>query len=139
MTQPHYLNRAQAAKATGKSEPTIDAYLKSGRLPNAAKIRIGKREAWQIPITDLVAAGLLDKVNPTTETPQNGTLFDVMTLPEQLKALQEIAGLRAENEQLRNRLADAERARQDLINAYAPRIETAQTQAIRRRFWSRIG
>jgi hypothetical protein len=131
-----YLNRAEAAKAIGKSEPTLDGYLKAGKFPNAKKTQRGKRLTWQIPLTDLVAAGFMDSVTPKPETATASALpLEVMSVQEQLSALQELATLRAENAQLRDRLADAERARQDLISAYAPRIETAERQAQRRRFW----
>jgi vacuolar-type H+-ATPase subunit I/STV1 len=136
MTSERYLNRAEASKAIGKSEPTLDGYLKAGKFPNAKKVKTGKRETWQIPLTDLVSAGLLDKVESQPEADTASALpKQVMSFQEQLNALQELATLRAENQQLRDRLVDAERARQDLISAYAPRIETAERQAQRRRFW----
>lgn len=128
MSSETYLNRAEAAKAIGKSEPTLDGYLKAGRFPNAKKVLSGKREVWQIPLSDLLAAGLVDKVKPD--------LIASGARPEQLAELRELnAALRAENEQLRERLADLQQARADLIAAYAPRIETAERQAERRRKW----
>jgi hypothetical protein len=135
MTSERYLNRAEASKAIGKSEPTLDGYLKAGKFPNAKKVKTGKRETWSIPLTDLVASGLLDKVESQPENTASASPSQVMSFQEQLNALQELATLRAENQQLKDRLADAERARQDLISAYAPRIETAERQASRRRSW----
>jgi hypothetical protein len=138
MTSERYLNRKQAAEATGKSEPTIDNHLKAGKFPRAKKVKTGNRETWQIPLTDLIAAGLIDKVSSATKkalAPTASALQAVMTFDEQLKALTDLAALRAENTQLKERLADLERARQDLISAYAPRIETKQAQEARRVFW----
>lgn len=127
MTTDKLLNISEAAKLTGKSIPTIRAYLDGKKLPNAKAVKKGKSKSWQIPLTDLVAAGLLDQVKP---------LATEQTDFEQLAKLREqVAALRAENEQLRERLADAQQARADLIAAYAPRIETAEAQAQRRRKW----
>ena len=57
------MNIAQAAKVTGKSLMTIRAYLeaKPSKLPNAFQTPRVKAKTWNIPFTDLVAAGLLDK------------------------------------------------------------------------------
>lgn len=127
MSSETHLNISEAARATGRSIPTIRNYLETKRLPNAKAVKNGERKTWRIPLTDLVAAGLLDNVKPTT-----ASASDSQALAE---ARELIAALRAENGQLRERLADAQQARADLIAAYAPRIETAQTQAERRRFW----
>jgi phage shock protein A len=131
MSSDNFLNRAEAAKALGKSEPTLDGYLKAGLFPKAKKVKAGKREVWQIPLSDLIASGLMDKVKPELDTAS-------ASHRDQLGELREIvAALRAENEQLRERLADLQQARADLIAAYAPQIETAQKQAERRRWFAR--
>jgi predicted ribosome quality control (RQC) complex YloA/Tae2 family protein len=130
MSSETYLNRAEAAKAIGKSEPTLDGYLKAGKFPKAKKVTEGKRQVWRIPLTDLLNSGLMDKVKPEAET------ASASPDQERLAELREnVAALRAENEQLRERLADLQQARADLIAAYAPQIETAQKQAERRRKW----
>jgi hypothetical protein len=127
MTTDHLLNISQAAKATGKSIPTIRLALANGKLPNARSIPKGKNQSWLIPLTDLVASGLLDQVNPSSALSEPASDY--------LELRVEVAALRAENAQLLARLADLERARADLIAAYAPRIETAEVQATRKRFW----
>jgi hypothetical protein len=62
-----FLSLAQAARETQISEPTLRKYLKpsaefpQSRLPNARKIirENDRQETWAIPMTDLVAAGLI--------------------------------------------------------------------------------
>jgi hypothetical protein len=129
MSSESYLNRAEAAKAIGKSEPTLDGYLKAGKFPGAKKVTEGKRQVWQIPLSDLINSGLMDKVSKAdtaSASPDQDRLAELREL---------VAALKAENEQLRERLADLQQARADLIAAYAPQIETAQKQAERRRKW----
>ena len=128
MTSDHLLNISEAAKATGKSIPTIRAYLAEGKLPNAKAVAKGKSKSWRIPLTDLVAAGLLDKVETSTASaqPSNGEL-------EQLRV--EVAQLRERLEGKDREIARLEQARADLIAAYAPRIETAERQSQRRKYW----
>ena len=127
MTTDQLLNISEASKATGKSIPTIRAAIEKGKLPNARSVPKGKAQSWLIPLTDLVAAGLLDQVKPSSALSEPASAY--------LDLRVEVAALRAENAQLLARLADLERARADLIAAYAPRIETAEVQAIRKRFW----
>lgn len=128
MTSEHYLNISEAAKATGKSIPTIRAYLESGKLANAQATAKGKSKSWKIPLTDLVAAGLLDKVETSSASasPSSGEL-------EHLRI--EVAQLRERLEGKDREIARLEQARIDLIAAYAPQIETAERQAQRRRSW----
>ena len=127
MTTDHLLNISEASKATGRSIPTIRAALFGGKLPNARSVPKGKSQSWLIPVTDLVAAGLLDQVTPSS--PVSAPASDYLELRV------EVAALRADNAQLLARVADLQRARADLIAAYAPRIETAEAQDTRRRFW----
>jgi hypothetical protein len=65
MSSETFLKAAEAAELTGKSLVTIRSYITKGKLPNATAISNGKSKVWQIPLTDLVAAGLLDKVSGT--------------------------------------------------------------------------
>lgn len=122
------MNISEAAKAAGKSIPTIRAYLAEGKLPNAKAVAKGKSKSWQIPLTDLVAAGLLDKVEtaPASASPTNTEL-------ERLRL--EVAQLRERLEGKDREISRLEQARADLIAAYAPRIETAERQAQRRWSW----
>ena len=67
MTSETYLNASQAAEHTGKSVVTIRHYLATKRLPNAKQVPKGKVKVWSIPLTDLVASGLLDRVSAPSE------------------------------------------------------------------------
>lgn len=127
MTTDKTFNISEAAKVSGKSIPTIRAYLDSDKLPNATATTKGKSKTWAIPLTDLVSAGLLDQVKTQ----------DTETTGETAKLKEQLAALRAENDQLKERLTDLQQARADLIAAYAPRIETAQVQSARRRWFSK--
>jgi DNA-binding transcriptional MerR regulator len=130
MSSDKLLSISEAARATGKSIPTIRNYLDKGKLPNAKSKPKGSSKAWFIPLADLVAAGLLDKVTSGSE-PAQAPVSEVMELREQ------VAALTAENAQLRERLDDLKQSRADLIAAYAPQIETGQKQAARRSWFRR--
>jgi DNA-binding transcriptional MerR regulator len=130
MSSDKLLSISEAARATGKSIPTIRNYLDKGKLPNATSKAKGSSKAWLIPLADLVAAGLLDKVSTPSE-PALAPVSEVMELREQ------VAALKAENSQLRERLDDLKQSRADLIAAYAPQIETSEKQARRRSWFSR--
>jgi DNA-binding transcriptional MerR regulator len=130
MSSDKLLSISEAARATGKSIPTIRNYLEKGKLPNAKSKPKGSSKAWFIPLTDLVSAGLLDKVSTPSEQAL-APVSEVMELREQ------VAALKAENNQLRERLDDLKQSRADLIAAYAPQIETAEKQARRRSWFSR--
>lgn len=129
------LNVAQAAKACGCSEMTIRKYLgitnppQPSQLPNARKeIKKGK-SVWVIPITDLVACGLMDKV--TGEQAR----VEATTAPAS-EAL-----LRQEIDSLKALLAEKDRLialyDQQLTLANRLQIETSEVQTARRRFWQR--
>ena len=92
MSTDKLFNISEAARATGKSIPTIHNYLKSGKLPNAVSQPNGKSKTWQIPLTDLVAARLLDRVESEPEGARKVEQDETQTLREK------VARLEAENE-----------------------------------------
>ena len=120
-------NISEAARATGKSIPTIHNYLKAGKLPNAISTPNGKSKTWQIPLTDLVAARLLDRVESEPSGARNMEQDETQTLREK------VARLEAENEQLKERVQDSK----EFLRALQTQIETRQTQEARRSWWNR--
>jgi DNA-binding transcriptional MerR regulator len=145
MSTDQLMNIAQAAKVTGKSLMTIRAYLeaKPSKLPNAFQTPRGKAKTWNIPFTDLVAAGLLDKAKDIqAEVSQKiETLVGERAQAEiDLKVL--AATLEAENKFLKEALAKAEvaleRAERRVDQLFIIReLETAQKQKERRSFFGR--
>lgn len=136
MTSDTYLNASEAAKQTGKSLVTIRNYLSSGKFPNATQTAKGKVQVWRIPLTDLVSAGLMDKISnsrkQSTETEQKElkeTAFnsEIDRLESELRHNRELLA-RADQELERYR----QRERQ-LFSA----LETKQTQDQRRFSWFR--
>jgi hypothetical protein len=116
---------------------TIRKYLglskppKPTRLPNARKVSREGKETWEIPLSDLFNAGLMNgKPDPRA----------VQTAAEELKEDLNLITLKAENEALRREIALLERNLEDLreeIRFSRRAIETAETQNERRRFWKR--
>jgi hypothetical protein len=138
MTTDQTLNISEAARATGKSVMTIRAYLeaKPSKLPNAFQTPKGKSKSWNIPLTDLVAAGLLDSV--TSEPQTSAAKQDPADL--ELRVL--VATLEAENNSLKERLAETKEAlarAERRVDQLLPirELETAQVQKARRSFFSR--
>lgn len=137
MTSDKTLNISEAARATGKSVMTIRAYLeaKPSKLPNAFQTPKGKSKSWNIPLTDLVAAGLLDSVTPEPEKALKSDPAEV-----ELRVL--VATLEAENNSLRERLAETKEAlarAERRVDQLLPlrELETAQVQKARRSFFGR--
>jgi uncharacterized protein YlxW (UPF0749 family) len=137
MTTDKTFTISEAARATGKSIPTIHAYLKANKLPNALAIPKGKSRSWQIPLTDLVAAGLLDQVESKDTAPAVRTLSD--------EERDELIRLRERAEQLEARvkeLQDRVKDHKDFIKQYTNELETRATQEARRkrfRLWPTPG
>lgn len=134
MTSETFFNVSQAEKETGKSAPTIRKYLKDGRLPNAIVSLKGKARTVSIPLSDLIAAGLI-KQTPTPEAPSS----------EAFAIGQRLGRLEAENEQLRIRIQELRDERDTLKASLAHsqglwlrELETKEVQAKRRRFWQRL-
>ena len=96
MSEPKYLTKAQVADITGKSAATIQRYNREGRFPNA---RYADDRTLEIPVTDLVAAELLDPLHA----------FDVDTLADATRTEREL-------HEAKTRLAVAE-ARLDAAHA----------------------
>ena len=137
MTSDKTLNISEAARATGKSVMTIRAYLeaKPSKLPNAFQTPKGKSKSWNIPLADLVAAGLLDSVTPQPEKPLKSDPAEI-----ELRVL--VATLEAENNSLRERLAETKEAlarAERRVDQLLPlrELETAQVQKARRSFFGR--
>jgi DNA-binding transcriptional MerR regulator len=127
MSSDKLFNISEAARATGKSIPTIHNYLKAGKLPNAISTPNGKSKTWQIPLTDLVAARLLDRVESEPEGARNTEQDETQLLREQ------VARLEAENYQLKERVQDGK----EFIRAIQNQLETRATQEARRSWWGR--
>jgi uncharacterized protein YlxW (UPF0749 family) len=127
MSTDKLFNISEAARATGKSIPTIHNYLKSGKLPNAVSTPNGKSKTWQIPLTDLVAARLLDRVESEPEGARKLEQDETQLLREK------VARLEAENEQLKERVQDGK----EFLRALQTQIETRATQEARRSWWGK--
>lgn len=136
MSSETYFNASEAAERTGKSLPTIRHYLASGKFPNATQRSKGKVKVWQIPLTDLQAAGLLDKVSGNSKQPSEAQLeeFRVNALEARIDQLE--TELRLTKELLAR--ADSE------LESYRTRerqlfmaLETRETQEQRRFRWFR--
>jgi DNA-binding transcriptional MerR regulator len=124
MNDPMSIN--EAARLTGLSIPTIRAKLDKGLLPNAKKVKQGKRNSWQIPLNDLLDAELV-KPQPDQEETDKVTELErkIENLTKDLDHTRELLAARLEELE-----AYKQRERQ-LFNA----IETRETQEKRRRFW----
>ena len=127
MSTDKLFNISEAARATGKSIPTIHNYLKAGKLPNAISTPNGKSKTWQIPLTDLVAARLLDKVESEPEGSRNTDQDEIQRLREK------VAGFEAKIEQLEARVQDSK----EFLRVLQTQLETRETQEARRSWWNR--
>ena len=97
MSSETFYNLSEACLATKLSPPTLRKYLKEGRFPNAQQTLKGKVQVWAIPLTDLVAAGLLGSVSGSSTSTDNS---QALTGVARLEALAERAGrLQAELDQ----------------------------------------
>jgi hypothetical protein len=136
MTSDTYLNASEAAKQTGKSLVTIRHYLSSGKFPNATQTAKGKVQVWRIPLTDLVSAGLMDKVSNSSKKPS----LEVMAENRATDLELTIDRLRGELIHAKELLARADQE----LESYRQRerqlflaLETKQAQDQRRFSWFR--
>jgi hypothetical protein len=112
MSQQRELTREQAADACACHVDTIRRYERAGKLPNRRQDEGGK---WHLPVTDLVAAGLLDPVASHDALPE---------IAERSKAQRDVA-------ELRLRLAASE-ARAEILEdqvAFLRQLATSRTAA----------
>ena len=133
MTTDQVFTISEAARATGKSIPTIHTYLKAGKLPNAQSTPKGKSRSWQIPLTDLVAAGLLDKVATAPEPEPTQAILDQLQTARERLALAELE-LKLIRESLEE-YKERELTNKALIKTFTNILETRQTQEARRAWW----
>ncbi len=130
MSSETFYNISQAAIATGKSNPTIRKYLREGKLPNATESNNGNSKTVSIPLTDLVAAGLMDTVSSAPQTPTD----PIRDLIDQVQEAKEsLARVKLELELTKERLADYK----SFVQLQQRQIETQLVQSQRRRFWQR--
>jgi DNA-binding transcriptional MerR regulator len=137
MTSETYLNASQAAERTGKSVVTIRHYLATKQLPNASQVAKGKVKVWRIPLTDLIASGLLvDRVSIDTKAPSQPELAQGRTdaLETQIDQLE--TALRHSQELLARTEQELESYRQRERQLFMA-IETRDTQDRRRFSWFR--
>jgi hypothetical protein len=137
MTSETYLNASQASERTGKSVVTIRHYLATKQLPNASQVAKGKVKVWRIPLTDLIASGLLvDRVSIDTKEPSRAELAQGRTdaLETQIDQLE--TALRHSQELLARTEQELESYRQRERQLFMA-IETRDTQDRRRFSWFR--
>lgn len=103
MNDPMSIN--EAARLTGLSIPTIRAKLDKGLLPNAKKVKQGKRNSWQIPLNDLLDAELM-KAQPDQQETDKITELErkLESLAKDLEHTKELLEIsREENQRHRER------------------------------------
>lgn len=116
----------EAARLTGLSIPTIRAKLDKGLLPNAKKVKQGKRNSWQIPLNDLLDAELMKP------QPDQGETDKVTELERKIENLtKDLDHTRELLDEARRELGEwRERERRIYFQ-----LETKETQEKRKRFW----
>lgn len=137
MSADNKLNISQAAKVTGKSIPTIRAALFGGKLPSAISVPKGSSKSWLIPISDLVAAGLLDQVTTSPEPKEKPSELTELKVAlavangkiDTLEAT--LRGKERELELLTQQLGEYQRQ----LGEYQRQLETAEVQTARRKSW----
>ena len=119
MSSERLLSLSQASRETGVSLPTLRKHLKGKKFPNAKSTKKGSSTVWEIPFTDLVAAGLVDQVSSKGARERLRTSEE--TLPEERLELER---LRVEVQFLREqvrKLEAREESDRDLIRSLTQR------------------
>ena len=110
------LSLSEASRRTRVSLPTLRKYLAAKKFPRAKRSKEG---VWAIPFTDLVAAGLVDKVKAKGARERRRS--SVEALPEERRELER---LRVEVQFLREqvrKLEAREESDRDLIRSLTQR------------------
>lgn len=159
------LNIKEAALYTGRPQQTIRNYLglkdpnnpEESRLPNAKKVKDGKKDVWQIPISDLFEAGLMKEVKGEKLELSVPELLDtiakkdsyILELETKIKNLERSLAKTKDLAQLEQAVKDLkkdiahqkdlieakEQSLRDLRLAMGLSIETKETQEARRSGW----
>lgn len=141
MTSETLYNLTQVAELTKLSLPTLRKYLRENRFPNAKQATKGKVLVWAIPLTDLVAAELIDRV--TGLNTASAAVAAPLSREDRLEALAERAGrleaelasMRETVEVLKDSLEQAKKAAQFAQLVAQSQIETKQVQDNRAQNW----
>lgn len=140
MTSETLYNLTQVAELTKLSLPTLRKYLRENRFPNAKQATKGKVLVWAIPLTDLVAAELIDRVSgsansaqPTAPLSREDRLEALAERAGRLEA--ELASMRETVEVLKDSLEQAKKAAQFAQLVAQSQIETKQVQDNRAQNW----
>lgn len=136
MSSETYFNASEAAKETGKSVVTIRDYLAKGKFPNATQRPKGKVQVWQIPLTDLVASGLLDKVSSASKDPSRAQLTETRATALETRIVELETEIRLTREILARTDQELEGYRQRERQLFLA-IETRESQDRRRFNWFR--
>lgn len=127
-TKSPVMGLAEAARVCGVSVSTI----RRKRLELAEHGAAQTAKGWQIPVTALIAVGLMERVTPPPETPSE-EISDASDAPADvpLDALGD--SFRQELDMLRSQLADAERraAVAEAVAAERDRIIQVQQMSLR--------
>lgn len=92
-----YYTRLEAADLCKRSVDTIKRYLKAGRLPNARQRPGDANGTWEIPLADLVNAGLYE-LTPEGVDAADQTIREVRDDRELREVRAELIRERAERE-----------------------------------------
>lgn len=124
-TKSPVMGLAEAARVCGVSVSTI----RRKRLELAEHGAAQTAKGWQIPVTALIAVGLMGRTTPPPETPS----ADAPDAPSEAPVTPPVDGLREELDVLRSQLADAERraAVAEAVAAERERIIQAQQMSLR--------
>lgn len=124
-TKSPVMGLAEAARVCGVSVSTI----RRKRLELAEHGAAQTAKGWQIPVTALIAVGLMGRTTPPPETPS----ADAPDTPSEAPLTPPVDGLREELDVLRSQLADAERraAVAEAVAAERERIIQAQQMSLR--------
>ena len=119
------------------SRSTLRRRVAEGAFKGAQRDAQG---AWQVPVTDLIAAGLSPAVTPPTGTPMNTTVNGVVSLPDlQVRVAELEAELAAERlkRELAERLATERLDRVEDMRLALRALGPGPTVPVKRHWWSR--
>lgn len=128
-TKPPVMGLAEAARVCGVSVSTI----RRKRLELAEHGAAQTAKGWQIPVTALIAVGLMSRTTAPPETPSDPTPDTLHGTPNDVPLRAPADTLRQELDTLRSQLMDAERraAVAEAVAAERERIIQVQQMSLR--------
>ena len=123
-----------AARTARVSRSTLRRRLADGAFPSAQRDAQGQ---WQVPVSDLIGAGLTPSVTPPTNGPVAVSMNGAVCMPDRVAALEAELAVERMTREAAERLATERLDRVQDLRVALRAIGPGPTVLVKRHWWSR--